>query len=76
MMDVVLYDTGEGKARLEVRLDRETVWLSQRQMADLFDKDTDIVGLHIWNIYKEWELRREGTAEESSVVQDEGGRQV
>ena len=75
-MDVVLYQADDGRTRLEVQLDRDTVWLSQRQMAELFEKDTDTVGLHIRNIYKEGELPKEGTAEESSVVQDEGGRQV
>ncbi|MDZ7583104.1 MAG: virulence protein RhuM/Fic/DOC family protein [Deltaproteobacteria bacterium] len=59
-----------------MRLDRETVWLNQRQMAELFDKDTDTIGLHIRNIYKEGELTRKGTTEESSVVQNERGRQV
>ena len=75
-MDVILYNTEDGKVQLEVQLDRETVWLNQRQMAELFDKDTDTVGLHIRNIYKEGELSRQGTTEESSVVQNEGGRQV
>lgn len=75
-MDIILYDTEDGKTSLEVHLEHETVWLSQRQMADLFGKDTDTIGLHIRNIYKEGELAREGTTEESSVVQEEGGRQV
>jgi hypothetical protein len=75
-MDVVLYSAEDGKVQLEVQLDHETVWLNQRQMAELFDKDTDTIGLHIRNIYKEGELSRTGTAEESSVVQNEGGRQV
>lgn len=75
-MNIILYDTADGKTSLEVHLDQDTVWLSQRQMADLFGKDTDTIGLHIRNIYKENELTREGTTEESSVVQAEGGRQV
>ena len=74
--EIVLYQSPDGKAALDVRLDRETVWLNQRQMAELFDKDTDTIGLHIRNIYKEGELTRKGTTEESSVVQNEGGRQV
>ncbi len=74
-MDVVLYNTADGTVQLEVQLDREAVWLNQRQMAELFDKDTDTIGLHIRNIYKEGELFRKGTTEESSVVQNEGGRQ-
>ncbi|MGD8847869.1 MAG: RhuM family protein, partial [Desulfobacteraceae bacterium] len=74
--EVILYRSPDGKAALDVHLDRETVWLNQRQMAELFDKDTDTIGLHIRNIYKEGELTRKGTTEKSSVVQNEGGRQV
>jgi prophage maintenance system killer protein len=74
--EVILYQSPDGKAALDVRLDQETVWLNQRQMAELFDKDADTIGLHIRNIYKEGELTRKGTTEESSVVQNEGGRQV
>jgi prophage maintenance system killer protein len=74
--EVILYRSPDGKAALDVRLDRETVWLNQRQMAELFDKDTDTIGLHIRNLYKEGELTRKGTTEKSSVVQNEGGRQV
>ncbi|MFC1896580.1 virulence RhuM family protein [Thermodesulfobacteriota bacterium] len=75
-MDVVLYNAEDGAVQLEVKLDRETVWLNQRRMAQLFDKDSDTIGLHIRNIYKEGELSRKGTTEDSSVVQNEGGRQV
>lgn len=75
-MDVILYCSEDGAVQMDVHLDRETVWLNQRQMAELFDKDTDTIGLHISNIYKEGELRRKGTTEESSVVQNEGGREV
>jgi prophage maintenance system killer protein len=74
--DILIYQADDGKTRLEVHLDHETVWLSQRQMAELFEKDTDTIGLHVRNLYKEGELDREATTEESSVVQDEGGRQV
>ena len=74
--EIVLYQTSDGQAALEVRLDQETAWLTQRQMAELFEKDTDTIGLHIRNLYKEGELKREATTEESSVVQDEGGRQI
>jgi prophage maintenance system killer protein len=74
--DIVLYRTKDGRAVLDVRLERETVWLTQRQMAELFQKDTDTVGLHIRNAFKEGELDRDATTEESSVVQAEGGRNV
>ena len=75
-MDVILYRSDDGAVQLDVQLERETVWLNQCQMAELFDKDTDTIGLHFRNIYKEGELPRKGTTEESSVVQNEGGRKV
>jgi prophage maintenance system killer protein len=71
-----LYLAEDGETRLEVQLDHETVWLTQKQMAALFERDTDTVGLHIRNLYKEGELLREATTGESSVVQTEGDRQV
>ena len=74
--EFILYQTEDGRTRIEVRMQDETVWLTQKQMAELFDKDTDTIGLHIRNIYKEGELTPVGTTEESSVVQNEGGRQV
>ena len=55
---------------------RETLWLSQKQMADLFDKDSDTIGLHIRNIYKESELEKAATTEDFSVVQSEGNRSI
>jgi len=73
---VVIYQSQDGEASLEVRLEQDTVWLSQAQMAELMDKDTDTIGLHIRNIYKEGELEPEATTEESSVVQNKGGRKV
>jgi len=73
---VVIYQSADGQASLDVRLEQETVWLSQKQMAELLDKDTDTIGLHIRNIYKEGELEPDATTEESSVVQNEGSRKV
>ena len=74
--EIVIYQAGQEGPSVEVRLDRQTVWLSQRQMAELFDKDTDTIGLHIANILEEAELEAGATTEESSVVQIEGGRRV
>lgn len=73
---LILYTTDDGKSRIQLRAEQETVWLSQRQMADLFDVSQDNIGLHLKNIYADGELRREATAEESSVVQTEGQREV
>lgn len=72
--DIAIYEGPGG--RVEVRVDRETVWLTQRQMAELFDSSTDNVGLHLKNIYADRELEEPATTEEYSVVQSEGARQV
>lgn len=74
--EIVLYRTKDGRTAVDVRLEKETVWLTQKQMALLFDKDSDTVGLHIRNLYREKELDATTTTEESSVVQEEGCRQV
>jgi len=74
--EVVLYQAPDGTVELDVRVERESLWLSQKQMSLLFEKDTDTIGLHLRNIFKEGELEESATTEESSVVQKEGNRQV
>ena len=74
--DIKIYQTDDGQTEIQVKFENETVWLSQRQMAQLFDKDTDTIGLHLKNIYQSGELEELATTEESSVVQKEGNRQV
>ncbi|HJW81937.1 MAG TPA: RhuM family protein, partial [Acidiferrobacterales bacterium] len=74
MADITIYEGPGGT--IEVRVDRETVWLTQKQMAELFDSSTDNVGLHLKNIYADRELEEPATTEEYSVVQQEGSRQV
>ena len=71
-----IYVADDGQTQIEIRLEQETLWLSQAQMAILFDKDSDTIGLHLKNIYSEGELTAEVTTEESSVVRQEGQRQV
>ena len=73
--DIVILKNGELELEVSVSKDRETVWLSQKQMSQLFKVSTDNVGLHIKNILDEQELDS-STAEESSVVQKEGNRFV
>jgi prophage maintenance system killer protein len=73
---IIIYPIAGSEKNIDVQLTEDTVWLSQRQMAGLFDKDVDTIGLHIRNIYKEGELEAEATTEESSVVQEEAGRSV
>jgi death-on-curing family protein len=74
--EIVLYQDPDGTVQVDVRLEEGTLWLSQKQMALVFDKDSDTVGLHLGNIFKEGELEEAATTEESSVVQTEGTRQV
>jgi len=73
---IEIYQSQDGQTEVQVKFENETVWLSQKQMAQLFDKDTDTVGLHLKNIYKSGELDEVSTTEESSVVQLEGKRNV
>ncbi len=74
--EVVVFEAGDGALRLDVRLKNETVWLSQRHIAELLGTSTDNIGLHLKNIYAEGELDEAPTTEESSVVQVEGRRRV
>jgi len=73
---LVIYQAPDGAVELEVRLEGENLWLSQRQMSSLFAKDTDTIGLHLRNIFEEGELEESATTEDSSVVQQEGKRKV
>ncbi|MEF9963023.1 MAG: virulence RhuM family protein [Comamonas sp.] len=76
MSDFILYTTEDGRSQIKVRTKDQTVWLTQREMAQLFDVSTDNIGLHLKNIFEDGEMNREATTEESSVVQTEGGREV
>ena len=69
---IIIYNTGDGQTRIEVRLKDETVWLSQKQMAELFDCSTDNIGLHLRNVFKESELSENSVAEDSSVTASDG----
>ena len=73
---LILYTTQDGKSRIQLRAKDQTIWLSQREMAQLFDVSTDNISLHLKNLYEDGEMGREATTEESSVVQIEGGREV
>jgi hypothetical protein len=74
--EVVVYEAPDGEARIQVRLERETVWLSHNQMAELLGTSVDNVGLDLKNIDLEGELVEVATTEDSSVVRIEGRRQV
>lgn len=68
--------SGPDGAQVEVQFDRDTIWLSQKQMAALFERDSDTISLHLKNIYSDGELEEISTTEEYSVVQKEGNRRV
>ncbi len=74
--EFLLYTTEDGQSRLEVHLVNETVWLSQKQMSDLFQKDVRTISEHIRNVFEECELSPDSTIRNFRIVQSEGQRQV
>jgi len=74
--EIILYSPAPKGSQVEVRLEGETVWLTQSQMAELFGVDSDTVGLHLKNIYSSKELSKTGTTEDYSVVRLEGKREI
>ncbi len=73
---ILIYQTEDGKIRLDVRLEDETVWLTQKLMAELFHKDVRTISEHIKNVYLEKELTPEATIRKFRIVQKEGKREV
>ncbi|HAT48786.1 MAG: virulence RhuM family protein [Nitrospirae bacterium] len=76
MTQLILYTSEDGQSRIQLYANRDTVWLTQREMAELFNVSTDNIGLHLKHIYTDGELVWQATTEESSVVQTEGARDV
>jgi len=74
--EIVIYKTKDGKTSLDVKLEEESIWLSQKQMADLFYKDVKTINEHIKNIYKERELEEKLTIRKFQIVQKEGERLI
>ena len=73
---IIIYQTEDGQTQIDVRLENETVWLTQAQMAELFQTDRTSIVRHINNIYKDEELVRESTCAKIAQVQSEGKRSV
>src|SRR3989339_720498 len=69
---IIIYNTNDGQTKLEVKLKDETVWLSQKQMAELFDCSPDNIGLHLKNVFLEAELSENSVTEEYSVTAADG----
>ena len=74
--DIIIYQTEDGLTKIDVKIENETVWLSQQQMAELYNTTKQNISLHIKNIFDEDELSEESTVKEFLTVQKEGNRAV
>lgn len=74
--NIVIYQLEDGKTKIDVKLEHETVWLSQQQMADLYDTTKQNISSHIKNIFDEEELIENSTVKEFLTVQKEGNRSI
>lgn len=76
MSGLIPYTTEDGASRIQLRADGQTAWLTQAEMAELFDVSADNISPHLKNIFADKELEPERITEESSVVRSECGREV
>ena len=74
--EIIIYQTEDGRTKIDVRMDDETVWLTQIQMAELFQTTKQNISLHINNAFKEGEIEPSATVKEYLTVQNEGEREV
>lgn len=74
--EILFYQTEDGATRVDVRLQDETVWLSQMQMAELFQTSKQNISLHIGNVFDERELLPEATVKEFLTVQNESNHRI
>ena len=73
--DIILYQTADGKTSIDVKLENETVWLTQAQMAMLFETTKQNISLHVNNIFKEGELEKEMVVKDSLITTQHGAIQ-
>lgn len=76
MKNIVIFNSDDGNVSVNVQFDGDTVWLTQKAMAELFDVNTPAISKHLNNIFAEGELIREATVSKMEIVQTEGARQV
>jgi len=74
--DVLIYQMENGNVKVDVRLEDETVWMNQKSIADLYQRSTQNITMHIKNIYSQNELEEEATCKKDLQVRNEGGREV
>lgn len=73
--DIIIYKTSDGETSIDVNLRNDTVWLSQAQMAELFQKDRTVIGRHIKNIFREGELEESLVCAKFASTKDYGRRE-
>ena len=66
--EILFYTADDGKTKLQVRLDQDTVWLTQEQMSELFQKDRTVVTKHIANVFNEVELNEESNVQKMHIA--------
>ncbi len=76
MSDLILYTTEDGRSQIKLRAQEQTVWLTQLEMAELFDATKQNISLHLKNVFEDGELDPAATVKESLTVQIEGSREV
>ena len=74
--NILLYKTRQGEARIEVIFNNETLWMSQKRMAELYDVDVRTVNYHLSQIFESGELQESATIRKIGIVQMEGDREV
>ena len=74
--DLLIYQTEDGKTKIDVRLENETVWMTQKAIAELYQKSVNTINEHIKSIYAEGEIEENRTIRENRIVQTEGNREV
>lgn len=74
--NILIYQTEEGNTKIDVRLENETVWMTQKGIAELYQKSVNTINEHIKNIYAEEELQESATIRKNRIVQTEGKREV
>jgi hypothetical protein len=74
--EIIFFQDPSGNISVNVRLERETVWLSLNQMAELFERDNSVISRHLRNVFRDGELERKATVAKYATVQTEGTRTV
>ena len=74
--EIILYTTPEGDIKIDTVFQNETIWLTQKKMAELFNVNVPAVSEHLSNIYDDGELKRKATVSKMETVQKEGNRQI